>query len=153
MGAGVYTNPKEMIDPVEAAHKLKQVLPRMDERGGRSACRRKGVRLSRAADHADGRIGDQRAGHTGNVFEPGEKRHYPLGRVAAQVLGGVDVDSHGVAGVERAFEKRLETNSEPLRLSIDVRVQAVMRDELQHSKDEFQAIGACGIVMDVLPAK
>ena len=69
--------------------------------------------------------------------------------MAAQVLGGVDVDSHGVAGVERAFENRLESDSEPLRLSIDVRVQGVMRDELEKAKDEFQAIGACGIVMDV----
>ena len=37
----------------------------------------------------------------------------------------------------------------PLRLSIDVRVQAVVRDELSKAMDEFQAIGACGIVMDV----
>ena len=37
----------------------------------------------------------------------------------------------------------------PLRLSLDVRVQAVVRDELSKAMDEFQAIGACGIVMDV----
>ena len=37
----------------------------------------------------------------------------------------------------------------PLRLSIDVRVQAVVRDELSKAMDDFQAIGGCGIVMDV----
>ena len=37
----------------------------------------------------------------------------------------------------------------PLRLSLDVRVQAVVREELLKAMDEFQAIGACGIVMDV----
>ncbi len=65
------------------------------------------------------------------------------------MLGGVDVDGHGIAGVEKFFDQRLRTNPEPLRLSIDVRVQAVLRDELAHAMDEFSAIGACGIVMDV----
>ena len=72
-----------------------------------------------------------------------------MGRVAAQVLGGVDVDEHGVAGVEKSFDKRLFSDPSPLQLSIDVRVQAVVRDELSKAMDEFQAIGGCGIVMDV----
>ena len=46
-------------------------------------------------------------GIPGIDFQPTEERHYPMGRVAAQVLGGVDVDEHGVAGVERFFDKRL----------------------------------------------
>ena len=37
----------------------------------------------------------------------------------------------------------------PLRLSIDIRVEGVVREELLKAMDEFQAIGACGIVMDV----
>jgi cell division protein FtsI (penicillin-binding protein 3) len=59
------------------------------------------------------------------------------------------VDTKGVAGVERFFDQRLREDPEPLRLSLDVRVQAVVRDELAKSMDEFHAIGACGIVMDV----
>ena len=46
------------------------------------------------------------------------------------MLGGVDVDEHGVAGVERYFDKRLFSDHSPLKLSIDVRVEAVVRDEL-----------------------
>jgi cell division protein FtsI (penicillin-binding protein 3) len=148
--AALFANPKEMIDPVDAAHKLKQVLPRLDEALAvkRLQAAKDFVYLERQITPSE-ELAINALGIPGIYFQPGEKRRYPLGRVAAQVLGGVDVDSHGVAGVEKAFEKRLETNSEPLRLSIDVRVQAVMRDELQHSKDEFKAIGACGIVMDV----
>jgi cell division protein FtsI (penicillin-binding protein 3) len=148
--ANLFANPREMIDTAEAAHKLKGVLPRMDEKQAaeRLASARQFVYLERQITPSEEEAINA-LGIPGIYFQPGEKRRYPLGRVAAQVLGGVDVDSHGVAGVERAFEKRLETDSEPLRLSIDVRVQAVMRDELEKSKDEFQAIGACGIVMDV----
>ena len=72
-----------------------------------------------------------------------------MGRTAAQVLGGADVDEHGVAGVEKYFDQRLFSDTSPLRLSIDVRVQAVVRDELSKAIEFFQAIGGCGIVMDV----
>ncbi len=72
-----------------------------------------------------------------------------MGRTAAQVIGGADIDEHGVAGVEKYFDQRLFSDASPLRLSIDVRVQAVVRDELSKAIDFFQAIGGCGIVMDV----
>ena len=88
-------------------------------------------------------------GIPGIDFRPTEERHYPMGRTAAQVLGGTDVDEHGVAGVEKYFDQRLFADPTPLRLSIDVRVQAVVRDELAKAIDFFQAIGGCGIVMDV----
>ena len=148
--AALYANPREMIDTAEAAHQLKQALPRLDEKQAaeRLASAKQFVYLERQITPTE-ELAVNALGIPGVYFQPGEKRRYPLGRVAAQVLGGVDVDSHGVAGVERAFEKRLAHNSEPLRLSIDVRVQGVMRDELEKSKDEFHAIGACGIVMDV----
>ncbi len=148
--AALFANPKEMIDPADVARKLKQVLPRLDEKqaAARLAAAKEFVYLERQITPAE-EIAINGLGIPGVYFQSGEKRRYPLGRVAAQVLGGVDVDSHGVAGVERAFDQRLQNSGEPLRLSIDVRVQAVMRDELEKSKEEFQAIGACGIVMDV----
>ena len=148
--AALFADPKEMIDPADAAHKLKEALPRLDEKQAlaRLSAAKQFVYLERQITPSE-EIAINALGIPGIYFQPGQKRHYPLGRVAAQVLGGVDVDSHGVAGVERAFEKELETRSDPVRLSIDVRVQAVMRDELEKSKEEFQAIGACGIVMDV----
>jgi cell division protein FtsI (penicillin-binding protein 3) len=148
--AALYADPKELIDPVAAAHKLKSVLPRLDEAlaAKRLAEAKSFVYLERQITPME-ELNINALGIPGIYFDPGEKRHYPLGRVAAQVLGGVDVDVHGVAGVEKAFDKRLESDTTPLRLSIDIRVQSVMRDELEKSKEEFQAIGACGIVMDV----
>ena len=87
-----------------------------------------------------------RLGIPGVNFLPSEERHYPMGRLAAQVLGGVDVDEHGVAGVEKWFDHRLRTDAEPLRLSIDIRIEGVVRDELSRAVKEFDAIGGCGIV-------
>ena len=148
--AGLYANPKEMIDPADVAHKLKGVLPRLDEDKIRTrlASGKQFVYLARQINPHE-QLAINALGIPGVYFQAGERRRYPQGRVAAQVLGGVDVDGHGIAGVERFFNDRLHDDTEPLRLSIDVRVQAALRDELAKTMDEFTAIGGCGIVMDV----
>jgi cell division protein FtsI (penicillin-binding protein 3) len=148
--ASLYANPREMIDPADTALKLKSVLPELDEAvaAQRLAADKQFVYLARQITPRQ-QLKINALGIPGVYFETTERRRYPLGRTAAQVLGGVDVDGQGVAGVERFFDQRLRDESEPLRLSIDVRVQAVVRDELLKAMQTFSAIGACGIVMDV----
>jgi cell division protein FtsI (penicillin-binding protein 3) len=148
--AAVYANPHEMIDPADAAHKLKSVLPELDEATAieRLSSGKQFVYLARQITPREQLLIND-LGIPGVYFENTERRRYPLGRVAAQVLGGVDVDGHGVAGVEHFFDARLREEAEPLRLALDVRVLAVVRDELSKAMDTFSAIGACGIVMDV----
>jgi cell division protein FtsI (penicillin-binding protein 3) len=149
--AALYANPREMADPADAAHKLVSVLPRLDEKTVEARLAdstKQFVYLERQiTPREELRIND--LGIPGIYFQPTERRHYPLGRVAAQVLGTVDIDGHGVAGVEKEFEKRLREDPEPLRLSLDVRVQAVVREELVQGMADFSAIAGCGIVMDV----
>ncbi len=147
----VFADPRQIIDPVDAAKKLKQVLPRMDldmaiQRLSEST--KQFVYLERQITPRE-EIAINALGIPGIDFQPSEERHYPMGNLAAQVLGGVDVDEHGVAGVEKYFDERLRTDASPLRLSLDIRVEGVVREELLKAMDEFQAIGACGIVMDV----
>ncbi len=88
-------------------------------------------------------------GVIGIDFNAGERRSYPMGVMAAQVLGTVDVDGHGLGGAEQAFDKRLNDDATPLRLSIDVRVQSAVRDELSQGMATFTAEAGAGIVMDV----
>jgi cell division protein FtsI (penicillin-binding protein 3) len=149
--ASLYANPREMADAADAAHKLVSVLPRMDEaevRARLSDTTKQFVYLERQITPRE-ELRINGLGIPGVYFQPTERRHYPMGRVAAQVLGGVDIDGHGVAGVEKAFEARLRDAPDPVRLSIDVRVQAVVRDQLQAAMTDFSAIGGAGIVMDL----
>ncbi len=148
--AGLYANPKEMMDPADAARRLKSVLPRLDLDvvRARLGSGKQFVYLARGISPRE-QLAVNNLGIPGIYFQPTERRRYPQGRVAAHVVGGVDVDAKGVAGVERSFDQRLREDPTPLRLSLDVRVQAVVRDELAHSMAEFRAIGACGIVFDV----
>lgn len=146
----LYADPRQIGDPQQAAAELKKVLPKLDldETVARLKSDKKFVYLAREITPRDEYLINN-LGIPGVDFQPIQHRQYPLGRTAAQVLGGVNVDEHGFAGVESYFDKRLSTDNTPLRLSIDLQVQAVVDEELQKAKDEFDAIGGCGIVMDV----
>ena len=91
-------------------------------------------------------------GSPGLLLQPDARRVYPQGSLLAHVLGYVDIDNKGIAGIEKKLEARLTDpaqNQEPLQLSIDVRVQHILRHEMARAIEEFQAIGAAGIVMDM----
>ena len=147
----LFADPRQIIDPADATRKLKKVLPRIDD----AAVLRRLTDTAHQFAFIERQITPREElavnglGIPGVDFRPTEVRRYPMGPVVAQVLGGVDIDNHGAAGVEKSFDRRLETDPADLRLSIDVRVQAVVREELSKAMAEFEAIGACGIVMDV----
>jgi cell division protein FtsI (penicillin-binding protein 3) len=146
----LFADPRQIGDADDAAKKLKQVLPRLDlaETEDRLKRDKKFIYLAREITPREEQAINN-LGIPGVDFEPTQHREYPLGRTAAQVLGGVDVDENGFAGVEKYFDQRLRTNTAPLRLSIDLQVQAAVREELATAMDKFEAIGGCGIVMDV----
>jgi len=148
--AGLFANPREMIDQAQAAHRLKQVLPRIDEDAARArlTSEKQFVYLARQITPRE-ELAINRLGIPGIYFEPTERRRYPQGHAAAQLLGGVDVDERGIAGVERYFDDRLRDDARPLRLSVDLRVQSVVREELDTAITTFGAIGGAGVVMDV----
>jgi cell division protein FtsI (penicillin-binding protein 3) len=149
--AELFADPRQVVDPDAVIAKLRTVLPDLD----RTEASRRLAEANKEFVFLDRRITPQQEIEINNLgipgidFLPTEERHYPMGRVAAHVLGGVDVDEHGVAGVEKWFDKRLMANpATPLRLSIDVRVQAVVEEELAAAIEEFKALGGAGIVMD-----
>ena len=91
-------------------------------------------------------------GEPGLAIQREPDRLYPQTSLAAHVIGYTDIDGHGVAGMERAFDKELSdaaTRGEPLTLSIDSRLQQALEHELLAAVNQFSAIGAAGIIMDV----
>ena len=91
-------------------------------------------------------------GEPGLAIQREPDRLYPQTSLAAHVLGFTDIDGHGAAGVERAFDKYLSdpaTRGQPLQLSISSKIQQALEHELSAAKDQFSAIGAAGVVMDV----
>jgi cell division protein FtsI (penicillin-binding protein 3) len=91
-------------------------------------------------------------GLPGVSFQEEDRRDYPLGAVAAHVIGFADGGGRGVAGVERSFDQQIGQagrTGAPIALSIDLRVQSALEDELFRAAQAQQAAGAVGIVTDV----
>lgn len=149
--AAVYADPRQMMDRADAVARLKSVLPWIDAPSLLAELNMPG----RSFVYVARDVGPEQELHINDLgipgvnFLPAEKRHYPLGRTAAHILGAVNIDGNGIAGIEKFENTRLNGDPNPLRLSIDVRVQAVLREEMAKTLDDFQAIGAAGIVMNV----
>ena len=91
-------------------------------------------------------------GLPGLTFEEEDRRVYPLGPTAAHLIGFTDTGARGLAGAERGLDKLiLQSGAEgkPVQLSIDLRVQAALDDELKSAAETFQTLGAMGMVVDL----
>ncbi|MBX7540020.1 peptidoglycan D,D-transpeptidase FtsI family protein [Qipengyuania sphaerica] len=138
--------------PVEVAAKLKAIFPEMDEKKvAAQLASGKGAYIRR-------RLLPEEANRVQDIGElalemPMENdRHYPQGQMAAHVLGYVAADGSGRVGMEQVFDEHLTsplTRGTPVALSIDVRVQGALEDELRRGMKLTQAQGAAGIVLDV----
>ena len=90
-------------------------------------------------------------GVPGLFFEPDIRRVYPYGSLFSHVIGYVGVDNQGLAGIEKSFDAPLHDaqNKEPLQLSLDLRIQSMMREELARAMQDFSAVGATGMVVSI----
>jgi cell division protein FtsI (penicillin-binding protein 3) len=100
-------------------------------------------------------------GIPGIGFEKSFKRMYAYGNLLSHAVGYVSRDNSGLAGIERFFDDDLllaqdsyipnevdKDNHKPLELSLDVRIQNIVSDELDRAIEEFNAIGGVGVVVD-----
>jgi cell division protein FtsI (penicillin-binding protein 3) len=110
-------------------------------------------KLRRAYANWAGTRNRRRAEHgPGMALSREPDRLYPQTDLAAHVLGFTDIDGHGAAGMERAYDERLTdpaTRGQPLALSISAPVQQALEHELLEAKRTFSAIGAAGVVLDI----
>jgi cell division protein FtsI (penicillin-binding protein 3) len=146
----LYANPKEIIDARGAARKLVRVLPDLNESevyakltGDKSFVwlKRQLTPRQMAAVNA--------LGVPGLNFQDEEKRIYPQGRAFAHVVGYAGIDNKGLGGIERSFDEALRSRHQPLQLSVDLRIQSILRAEIAKQIGEFRAVGGSGIVMNV----
>jgi cell division protein FtsI (penicillin-binding protein 3) len=150
----LYANPREVLDAAEAAAKLVAAFPELDREQieAKLASRARFVWIKRNLTPRQ-KYEVNRLGIPGLEFQVAERRVYPQGRAAAQVLGLTDVDGRGIAGVERTFDAPLADGDGPIVLSLDVRIQDILREELALQMTEFRAIGAAGVVLDAETAE
>ena len=146
----LYAHPKEIADRPEAARRIASVLTDLSASDIQAKLRENRAFLYLRRNLTPRQEYDINAlGIPGLYFEKGEKRIYPQGELTAHVVGLTDLDNKGIAGIEKSEERELKGRHDPLRLSIDVRVQTILRNELVKAVQDFSAVGATGMVMDV----
>jgi cell division protein FtsI (penicillin-binding protein 3) len=145
----LYANPTEVARPERAAAKLAGILPELSQARAarRMAMDREFIWLKRGlTPRQQARI--NRLGIPGLYFRTESKRVYPQGKLTAHLVGFTDPDGNGIAGIEKSFDDLLTSARRPLQLSIDLRLQHILADELSRSMQEFRAKGGSGILMD-----
>jgi cell division protein FtsI (penicillin-binding protein 3) len=149
--ASLYADPRAVSEPGDVARRIVAVLPDLSEadllrrlESGRSFVWLKRNLTPRQQQQVNA------LGIPGLGFQRESKRIYPQGMLAAHVLGYTDVDRHGIAGVEKYFDDSLaNAKGQPLPLSIDLRVQHTLREEVDRAVTEHRALGGAGVVLDV----
>jgi len=145
----LYADPQHIMDVEDTARKLAHYLPETSARELRNLL----VRTSRYVELEDrltpARHADiLRLGLPGIYFKPSIARIYPQGREAAHLLGQIDTDGKGIAGLERSFNDTLSAGQDVI-LSIDVNIQSIIRRELAVQIQRFEAIGGAGLLLDI----
>ena len=148
----VFVDPKEVIDPKQTAEALTSVLTDLDAEKLGKRMARTNTRFAWVKRHIsdDQQRKIMRLGLPGVQFRTEYHRVYPQRALVSHVLGYVGVENQGLSGIELSFEKRLTEGlyDGPLKLTLDLGVQAVVRDELKTAVERFQAKGGSGLVLE-----
>jgi cell division protein FtsI (penicillin-binding protein 3) len=148
--ASLYADPKEVIDPYSAIQSLSSVLSNLDKEilVGKLSEKKRFVWIKRGI--TPGQQSKINAlGLPGLHFQKEDRRFYPQRSLSAHIVGFSGTDAAGLAGVEKKFDGRLRDGSDSLELSIDIRVQHILREEISKQIKSFNAIGGAGVFIDV----
>jgi cell division protein FtsI (penicillin-binding protein 3) len=156
----LYGEPRRIVDVDEAVEKLASVIPDLDWAGthkkltsdtGFQWLRRQLTPMQQAQI--------MKLGIPGIGFRPEKRRFYPGGATAAHILGYVNIDNQGMAGMERYIDQQglsalraagltSDVPLSPVRLSIDLRVQNIVHEVVATSKVAYQAESAGAVILD-----
>ena len=147
--ASLYANPRHIANPGETANALSAILPEVSagEIKAKLSSDTAFVWLKRNIAPRQ-QYAINRLGVPGLYFQREQRRFYPYGGLTSHVVGFAGVDNQGLAGIERSFDAMLRGSSKPLELSLDVRLQHILSEELSTALTEFNAIGGAGIILD-----
>ncbi|MGB5181447.1 MAG: penicillin-binding protein 2 [Xanthobacteraceae bacterium] len=157
----LYAEPRRLIDVDEAIELLTADLPDVDanELRERLSSKRGFIWLRRDITPEQQRE-IYRQGLPGIGFLNENKRDYPDGAEISHLIGHVNIDNQGIAGIEKWLDGQglaalhmagfaTDRLQSPIELAVDLRVQHVLHDELAAARAKFGALAAAGLVLNV----
>jgi cell division protein FtsI (penicillin-binding protein 3) len=157
----LFGEPRRIIDKDEAIELLTATLPDLDtaEVRDRLSSKKGFVWLKREITPKQ-QFEIHKLGVPGIGFLRENKRVYPTGNEVAHLIGLVNIDNQGIAGMEKWLDNQgladlhragfaTDRLQRPIELSVDLRVEHALRDELIKAKNKFSAKAASGLVANV----
>jgi cell division protein FtsI (penicillin-binding protein 3) len=158
-GATLYADPAKVIDRDELVEQVASVLPDINtaelreklKQGKRYVAIKRELTPMQQAEIYE-------LGQPGLGFIEEYRRVYPMGATACHVVGHVNVDNKGLAGIEKFIDDNPQlamsapenaVGGEAVTLSLDLGVQHVLREELVNAMTTYRAKAAAGVVIDV----
>jgi len=158
----LFGEPRRIIDKDEAIELLTATLPDLDtsEVRDRLSSKKGFVWLKREITPLQQQQEIHRLGIPGIGFLRENKRVYPTGAEVAHLIGLVNIDNQGIAGMEKWLDSNgladlhragfaTDRLQRPVELSVDLRVEHALRDELLKAKEKYKAKAASGLVSNV----
>ncbi len=158
--ASLFAEPRRIVDADEALEKLARVLPDLDyEQNYHKLRSQAGFVWLRRQLTPRQQAEIMALGIPGIGFRTEKRRFYPGGATAAHILGLTDIDNRGISGIEKYIDQQgladlRETglakpdDLKPFRLSIDLRVQHIVHDELTQAMSRYHSIAAGAVVLN-----
>ncbi|BCH01451.1 penicillin-binding protein 2 [Mesorhizobium loti] len=159
--ASLFAEPRRIVDADEAIEKLSTVLPEIDyeqtyhklKSGAGFVWLQRQLTPKQQADI-------MQLGIPGFGFRTEKRRFYPSGETSSYIVGLTNIDNQGISGMEKYIDEQglsdlqasglaVAKDLKPVKLSIDLRVQHVVRDEIAAGLERYRAIGAGAVVLNV----
>ncbi|RUW59399.1 penicillin-binding protein 2 [Mesorhizobium sp. M7A.F.Ca.US.008.03.1.1] len=159
--ASLFAEPRRIVDADEAIEKLSTVLPDIDyeqtyhklKSGAGFVWLQRQLTPKQQSDI-------MQLGIPGFGFRTEKRRFYPSGETSSYIVGLTNIDNQGISGMEKYVDEQglsdlqasglaIAKDLKPVKLSIDLRVQHVVRDEIAAGLERYRAMGAGAVVLNV----
>ena len=159
--ASLFAEPRRIVDADEVIEKLSTVLPDIEVeqtyhklKSGAGFVWLKRQLTPRQQNDI------MQLGLPGIGFRTEKRRFYPGGETASHILGLTNIDNKGIAGIEKYIDDQgladlqasglaIAKDLKPFKLSMDIRVQHIVHDEIKQAMERYHAIAAGAVVLSV----
>jgi cell division protein FtsI (penicillin-binding protein 3) len=159
--ASLFAEPRHIVDADEAIERLATVLPEIDyeqtyhklKSGAGFVWLQRQLTPKQQNDILQ-------LGIPGIGFRTEKRRFYPSGSTSAYIVGLTNIDNKGISGMEKYIDSQglsalqasglaVARDLAPVKLSIDLRVQHIVHDEIATGMEKYHAIAAGAVVLNV----
>jgi cell division protein FtsI (penicillin-binding protein 3) len=158
--ASLFAEPRRIVDADEVIEKLSTVLPDIEveqtyhklKSGAGFVWLKRQLTPKQQNDI-------MQLGIPGIGFRTEKRRFYPGGATASHILGLTNIDNQGISGLEKYIDDQgladlqasglaVADDLRPVKLSVDIRVQHIVHDELARAMEKYHAIAAGAVILD-----